>query len=288
MEAKPLVVLLGWMGSQPKQLRHYSNLYQELGFRAVTFIASPSMVVSETLNPEVHVRIPERWTSHTFIEGSLPETVQGLAWRVLYRIRQLNPHGVVFHIFSNGGCFVWENLRRILDHEIGTCTEERGPGSSAENTILLQIRLAIRGVVFDSCPGSDLHRISEALEYCTLQERAEILIDCGINNLSDLTEPSVQQRLAARSKTYMDILGKDRWVLPQLYVYSVDDPLAKSSSIDALIESREECIGKHMIMKKRWGRSFHCSHLREHPAEYRSAVKAFVSMCLRNNTRARL
>lgn len=214
--------------------------------------------------------------------------MQDLAWDVLAEIHHRQPPMVLFHVFSNGGCFLWEQICRILDQVVvfdsHTCSAVDGESRLAQDKqnvvvdALIRIRERIRGVIFDSCPGADLDRIGEAMQYCSWRERWQVWWTFG-SEYYFLEREETQRKLRARGESYMSYLKTHPWQIPQLYLYSADDPLARVDAIDDLVQYRKQMAGKDMIWSRRWDSSLHCLHLRMHPEEYRDAVESFVTMC---------
>lgn len=278
-----LVVITGWLGCQPKQLKRYEEMYQKLGFRTHSRIATPTMIVQTCLDDcSSKIRIPKDLPPRRS-DNSL-NSVQDLAWDILARVHETQSTFVMFHVLSNGGCFVWEQIRQI----IGTVNEKKIDNSESILPIVTQIHNSLRGVVFDSCPATDIRRIDLALEYCSDAEKADILRAFGQESLSFLKTNSNQGLLGDRSKIYLERLMDDDWPIPQLYLYSENDQLAKASDIDTLVTHRRDLMGSNLIWRRRWKESSHVSHIRDNPSDYREAVDSFVEFCSQNGTRSSL
>ena len=61
---------------------------------------------------------------------------------------------------------------------------------------------------------------------------------------------------------------------PQLFLYSLDDPLCDSSKLQQLIALKRK-QGQD-VTARCWERSQHCTHLRLHPAEYSEALLGWL------------
>lgn len=297
---RPLVVLAGWMGSQPKSLRRYERLYRRIGFDVVlTCIATPLAVVQSVLNQPRRDVTPAPDDVPTFgrpnyrrnsVQQETITTVRDLAWDVL---NDVHHHGddcsaFYFHAFSNGGCFVWEQIRNILllapssdNRCIASNVEQRTELLSSETLeILSGLREKLAGVVFDSCPIAELDRLSDALKYCSWTERAAVVRHCGLDFqlFAKGNDPEIQERVQSRIQSYVTGLRHDPLLIPQLYLYSRDDPLTPSPFIDELVQHRRDVSGSNRVMSRVWDESLHCSHLLKHSDEYTAAVEAFVKL----------
>ena len=247
---RPRVVLAGWLGCQPRNLRRCEALYKTLGLEVVTCIATPLMVVGASRS------------SPLLSEAAAPHgSIQALAWEV-FREVQDNPW--FFHSFSNGGCFVWEQLRMIVEREKGTKPT---------------------GVVFDSSPANyqGNNNLSKALSYCTWNEQARIRLQILWGGAK------MQRQRQERARLYWDGLSGDAWNTRQLYLCSQDDELTPFEDLKELVKHRQRAFGEDRIWLKDWQSSSHCTHLLQHPDDYREIVESFVDSCLYDkNIKSRL
>lgn len=286
---RPLIVLAGWLGAQPKHLRRYQELYLhcrdsvDAGGDAVVlrYITPPHTVVREVIHPmELNIDVPKDWPqdwyrgNNTRCNGSIAtRTIQSLTWKILADVAQLQQQQKcnrwMFHAFSNGGCFVWERIRNILQSD-----------SYQDHDTICNLKRTFAGVVFDSCPALELHRLEQALVHCTLAEKVAILWHNGINYIRMNHDQVIQRRTHQRCEDYANGMRNDALTTPQLYLYSKDDPLAPYTFIEQLVEHRKRLIGHDVIFQRVWDISVHCGHLLKHPKEYEMSVKAFVQICL--------
>lgn len=280
---RPLVVLFGWLGCQPKFLRRYEAFYQKSGCHVISRIARPYVIVKTVFaSNELNIprSFPRKMTEH-------PQSVQDEAWRVLAEIDESDAPYVFFHVFSNGGCFVWEQIRQILD-----LSEDKSPKMDdvpePVRRALARIRQKTSGVIFDSCPAEKLELIHLAMNYCTFSERLETLTKTGFDYLLLPYRTQLQDTAKMRAKQYMTNLREDPWNLPQLYLYSMDDQLAPYEAIENLVHERQLMHGKDRIFRRVWSKSGHCAHILHHPEEYQTAVTSFVERCMLDPIKSRL
>ena len=276
---RPLVILFGWLGSKTQSYRRYQGAYADLGCDVWCRIATPLMVVESTYK-QVPLTVPRMWPHHE--SSSSETTMEGLAWSILAEIDASTHPMVLFHVFSNGGCFLWDKIRSIFRLADG----ERESHSQMPHTPqpvkrgLEVLRDRIIGVVFDSCPGSDLHRLPDALKHCTFAEQLKVMFS---SRYAFFHLASTQIEVESRAKEYMNSLTEDSWHLPQLYLYSEDDALAPSQSLDVLVNIRKKKHGSDIIWHKTWKESKHCSHFYHHPEDYREIISSFMKVCTQHS-----
>lgn len=269
---RPLVVLAGWLGCRPTSLRRYESLYHKLGFGVVTRIATPRMVVMSSAQAASPVVLPAKWPH----KRQRVQTIHDLAWDVLSEIDSSQCSVLLLHVFSNGGCFVWEQVRNILS--------ARGISAKHEEAYakLCTMRSKLSGVVFDSSPASysatDSGTLILAMQYCEWKERivayAQFALQLAFLSLAEREE---------RAFSYFESMKSDPWDLRQLYLFSKDDPLANHDGIEELARHRQEQFGSDRISIRQWESSPHCCHLLKHPVDYEDALTTFVDQCLHGN-----
>lgn len=250
---RPLVILAGWLGSQRRSLRRYAALYEKLGLDVELRIATPAMVVEAS---RISPYLPK--------EDAPIDSIQGLAWEV-HELTRSRPCWF-FHAFSNGGCFVWEQVRKIQLEE--ATTSHQPP----------------LGVIFDSAPanyyGND--NLGKALSYCTWSEQASIQLQRFLGGAR------MQQQRQDRAKKFWNALRDDETdSIRQMYLCSHDDQLTPFSDLKELVQHRRQMLGADRVWMNDWESSPHCTHLLHHPDEYRDTVEAFVDVCLRNGEKIR-
>jgi pimeloyl-ACP methyl ester carboxylesterase len=278
---QPLVVVTGWLGCQPKFLRRYNEMYQRTGCRVLNRIAPPHMILHSVYGVEPLI-LPVDWPKPE-VSTVVPTSLQELAWEILLSIHHSESPAVLFHISSNGGCFVWEQIRTILNEAAER--NEKIPDNI--RTYLMSIRERMLGVVFDSSPCWGLHRIEAALSYCTWQERLNLAVTAGFDYLL-VGQPAKQKLIRSRNEFFWQSMRNDTWDLPQLYLYSQDDPICPFDELDELVRHRQRTFGRDRVWRITWESSPHCKHLVQNPDEYQAAVESFVEACLRGTLQSRL
>lgn len=275
-----LVVIGGWLGCQPKHLKHYETLYNSLGFDILSIVASPLSVIDSTLchqsSSQNPIRAPSsyQWPMRTGLNMDSPTArqdtnMQDLAWKVLEDIYNSGADVFIFHCFSNGGCFLWESVCRVL-------LFKNNEDCNCETTAILEMLYEkCKGVVFDSCPcwfGSEQEpssKLSQALQHCTLQERQNVFSVYG--ERIDVVDDNIEKRNIEFFE-YLTLLPLD---IPQLYLYSKNDELSNHEHIAMMIDMRRS-RQKRPVLVQFWDYSIHCNHLRKHGKDYKIAVKAFM------------
>jgi Eukaryotic protein of unknown function (DUF829) len=269
VHGRPLVILAGWLGCQPRSLRRYEALYKKLGFGVVTRIATSNMVVMSVLH-ESSINYPSGWPR----KRQRQETMQDLAWETLRIVDSSQSSAILFHAFSNGGCFLWEQVKNIL--------KTRADNEEVDSK-LQAIQSKLSGVVFDSSPAyyspGDMSALLAALQHCTWRERigayAQLLWHMPMLGKTELEQ---------RTTNYFESLKNDPLDIPQLYLFSKDDPFSQHDPIEELARHRQHLFGRDRILLQKWESSPHCGHFLKHPVEYESAISTFVDLCLHEDT----
>jgi hypothetical protein len=274
------------------------------------------MVVASSIRP--NALNPIRWpelgnhgrsspaSSSSAMAAAATTTTQDLAWEILGTLRSLGGPRCRFlvHSFSNGGCFVHEQLQRALALcRDSTPTQQQPPTTTAPGSLapgsspptcreegredLQHLRLV--GAVFDSCPGLDLSRIDDALSHCTEDEMADLE-----QSLPEFRQEILGRSLGEREAEYRRFLVEHDPLLPQLYVYSRSDPLAPFEPLQELVRERRRRAARHLARRPGGSASAaeaeavvirelalddspHCAHYPRHPDLYERALGSFLA-----------
>ncbi|GKY91570.1 hypothetical protein MPSEU_000128900 [Mayamaea pseudoterrestris] len=245
--SRPIVILAGWLGCQPRSLRRYEEFYRRRNMQVLSYIAPPSAVFECTL-PYYTTSIKSQ--AEALDKGKYE--INQLVEQMLDDLRASNCTSYVFHCFSNGGCFVWEAFRKA--------------------TTMPPV-----GVIMDSCPGFELHRITMAFEFCTWMERLQVLWRYGNYYWKAHNHTKWEPHVKARADEYLHNLRDDPWLVPQLFLYSKDDPLMPYQQVAKLAQARKERGA--FVTEKVWDHSRHCAHYIDHSKEYEQSVDAFLQGC---------
>ena len=271
MSARPLVILGGWLGCQRRFLRRYELLYKSLGFDVFSYVPEPHFVVDSCLKARP-IQVPEGWPAQ--LPGNA-KSMQDMAWDVLGRIYNGQSSVFLFHSFSNGGCFLWEYTRRILDYNESSGCQQPVKG------ILRNLMSRIKGVVFDSCPAwfvGSSSALGMALQHCTRMERLDILLRFG-PGVFFYDRRSELKKQFQRCQDFFRYLFEDPLDIPQLYIYSKNDDLARFERIKELCLHRKSTQKKPVLIQT-WDNSAHCAHLRMHPEAYKQTIEFFTEIML--------
>jgi hypothetical protein len=246
------------------------------------------VVESSFQSPTPPTRLSSQWHNHSnnHNTSSSIQTTHDLAWSVLRQVHDSQSPYFIFHSFSNGGCFLWEEIRTILnssmDQHNGPSSQPQEKKNEHNDEEFAEIRALhdkLVGVVFDSSPGaledtetgkSILH---QALSYCTWQERWPLLVELYAKQWF---QPNFQQQSRARAVDFLHGMRDDPRILPQLYLYSEDDAVTMFGPLQELVQHRQAMFGTDMISYQHWKSSHHCCHLLEHKEDYEQAIEQFV------------
>lgn len=256
IDQKPLVILAGWLGSKHRQLKHYARFYESLGFQVLMEIASPFQIFLAATQ------------SYSFgiCNEAIDDTIQCLARSVVQVVHSLNPSFIMFHVFSNGGGFLWEAIRFELINR--------------KSPLIEMMRTKVSGVIFDSAPANYSHNgklLLNVLDYCE-DPNEKKKIEMYLQSMAQ-----DQHRMSKeRSQKYWYGMRNCSFPVPHLYVCSKDDKLTPYHYLKELIQHRERLFGKDMIRSLIFESSPHCQHFRTHQKDYQSAIVGFVKDIERN------
>ena len=161
---------------------------------------------------------------------------------------------------------MWENFRDALTEKTRQPTTNDHKAS--------RVRQSLAGVIFDSAPVAELYSFPQALAQCSWRDRADVLRTFGDRYLNMNRDAEIRKIAQKAQEQYVLRLQDDPLRVPQLYLYSENDPIAPPAFIDQLAAHRQS-LGVSVTQKK-WKDSQHCGHLKVHPDEYEQTLRDFL------------
>jgi hypothetical protein len=241
------VLLLGWMGAQPRHVEKYEQMYTAAaGVVTTQAIASPSDVMG--LHRE-----------------ALLQCILG----ALARVCSTSPVGpVVVHVFSNGGEFMWNFALRLMYEQ------DARPAfvTDTQMACALQIKQRLVAEIHDSCPcymsvPSGLEAISasfgsNAAVRLLLQGGFLVSVVAGAAWSALRGEPSAPEAYWIRCQEWPSRVR-------QLFIYSPLDRLCDVSKVEEHAATLE--ANGVEVHRLRFEDTDHVAHYRKHPEAYAEA-----------------
>lgn len=256
----PLVILAGWLGCQPKSLDRYAKLYEEIsgGCTVIRKIASALMIVMAATTTSANNT--QSSNSHGIV------TMKDFAKDILEEIKITPCSCILFHGFSNGGCFLWESIRELL------LTDPKYDS----------LKSKFCGIVFDSSPayysGYD-ELFQNAFMFCSPDDQRKIRNYIKERQASAGIDGFVRSS-QKRSRDYWENMKNCNFPVQSLYICSKDDKLTPFEELYGLIRHRVTNLGSDRIWCIIFENSPHCRHILTHPTEYRDIIYLFLKNSL--------
>ncbi|CAI2317021.1 unnamed protein product [Caenorhabditis sp. 36 PRJEB53466] len=252
-EKKPVVLVVGWAGANPKHIDKYIKIYNDEGYRVVSLCP-----------PCYHY--------------SIPNSRVGFYMSPLFRAIDAKPGDfrsfaqcpIIIHSFSMNG------VRGLISFWKWTEAEEKP-----------QLRNRIKGIIFDSAPSRPYGKqdatamvIStppiDALERWISEQTRISVLTFFLNLRATLQIPLLAMVPFLRSFMSIYYYLQEHIVLPrdQLYLYSKADTMIKAKHVEKFIAKQKEKGNAATAID--FGDSEHVAHIRTDPQKYRNACVNFV------------
>ncbi|XP_027074465.1 uncharacterized protein [Coffea arabica] len=270
-------VLLGWLGSKPKHLRRYVELYNSRGIHAVTFVASVKDVLSFDLGK------------------NLEERISGLAVELASWLAQSEKDGrerfLIFHTFSNTGWLAYgailDNLqsRPDLMEKIKGIIVDSGADANIDPKVwaagfTAALLKKYSSSSYPSVEGVGRNQLESGVDTSKLREKEPLFVETLLLSAFEklfsylLNLNDVKQRLT----DIISVLSKNQPSCPQLYLYSTADKVIPFTSVETFVDEQKRS-GKN-VWAFNFGASPHVDHYRTFPSVYTSELERFLNECL--------
>ena len=277
--------MYGWLGSKPKHVEKYANLYTDRGCTVVYDIASPMELMAKFDRPldTIALRTVKK-------ACELIRTVENGGCKV----------PVILHYFSNGGAFIVERLGFLIRAVQSSQNKiEQSPSSpvsaSKESPLASSTTVEVKPKYVDEFAVKDLLFLSERLK-----DMGYEIADSAPAYLSkqasfNAIESSVEnQGVRALFKSILSLfiyyhilldkcMNRDQgdvrfWTNMikndlcscQAFIYSHADKITDPVKVDEFIEERVK-RGVHVVSMK-FDYSDHVLHMRKYPNEYKKFI----------------
>lgn len=242
-DKRPVVVLLGWAGCQDKYLAKYSAIYEEKSCITLRYTAPVDcLFLRRDKMPYIGKRLVQ-----VLLDKSLGE------------------HPIFFHIFSNGGAFLYEYVSVAMQQA----------GSPFQ----------VKGVIFDSAPGErrvlSLYRaISAIIGGHPLTNIPMSFVITFFLSVIWIVEIFIQSSLRkGKMMASLASLAEEPYSCPQLFLYSNTDTLISSADVEKFATRRaERGVKVEMVL---FTDSPHVKHFTTYRDVYVNTVCNFVNESLR-------
>mmetsp|Transcript_18476 Transcript_18476/g.21258 ORF Transcript_18476/g.21258 Transcript_18476/m.21258 type:complete len:361 (+) Transcript_18476:24-1106(+) len=331
VKQKPVAVILGWLGSTRNSFRRYEKMYESFGWEVLTVIPPTSAVV-DCATPLLN----DNFYSYRFYKNDrnvngqdLPgddsaanhlhpnPVMRNISIETLTEVDQRNCPAFICHVFSNAGCFLYEEIQHVLRLDRSAAdamkeekgNQERNVGrnlffkeefkNTSERittiTSLSDLNGKLRGVIFDSSPAfyipgeKEFYHLSKVMKYAEEPFRSKFFKAVDELKVSEQLNPKMyDERLNLETRRFSQFWNGMKTDVsenqPQLYLYSNDDSdlLTNSNALRDLISHRLQSSGEKkgsFIQSVPFYKSQHCAHLLHHTKRYEDAVQNFLISC---------
>lgn len=320
-DKRPLVLLLGWLGSKHQHLNKYTRMWQDLGAQVIPH--QPSIL--QTAMPSAQDKALLRFMKDfNYLYSSLC-TVRGDTPPVLVHTMSnagFIAFGTMLHLVSllsspiAAPAASGESPRLVFDPTqmaaAGGLTarsyglwggEGRGrrrmaggdgehpfatdPPAMAVLSAFRQVLRNTQGIIIDSAPSQATPSIwSKGFLSAVFSEAAQDVAE---------SHPLLLRGTHALAERYLSLPHvvkrireiRHAWQYrvppcPQLYLYSEADALIPYHHVELFMQ--QQAAHGIPVHHHRWVDSAHCEHLRKHPQQYTNLCRSFSEFCLHSHT----
>ncbi|KAM7353337.1 transmembrane protein 53 isoform 1-T3 [Cochliomyia hominivorax] len=244
----PIVMLLGWAGCQDRYLMKYSKIYEDRGLITVRYTAPVDTLF---------------WKRKEMMP--IGEKILKLIYDMHF-----DSHPVIFHIFSNGGAYLYQHISLAI-------RKHKTP-------------LQVRGMILDSAPGErrmlGLYRAVTAIygkerKKCHCITAIIITLTLGIMWFVEETFAAFKSLFVKtdpiQTNPFNDLKNEPN-EYPQLFLYSKGDVVIPYTDIEKFINIRQQQgVDVNSIC---FEDAEHVKIFTKYPTQYIHCVCNFINNCL--------
>lgn len=244
----PIVMLLGWAGCQDRYLMKYSKIYEDRGLITVRYTAPVDTLF---------------WKRREMMP---------IGEKILKLIYDMNfdSHPVIFHIFSNGGAYLYQHISLAI-------RKHKQP-------------LQVRGMILDSAPGDrrmlGLYRAVTAIygkerKNCHCFTAIIITLTLGIMWFVEETFAAFKSIFVKtepiQTNPFNDLKNEPN-EYPQLFLYSKGDVVIPYTDVEKFINIRQQQgVDVNSVC---FEDAEHVKIYTKYPTQYIQCVCNFINNCL--------
>ncbi|KAI1883401.1 hypothetical protein AGOR_G00231060 [Albula goreensis] len=241
-QARPLLLLLPWLGSRPQGVAKYRDIYFKAGFDVLIVETKVSWFLWPRWGLEYGAQVLEILESDKFSSRPL-----------------------LVHAFSIGGY----TFTQLLVH------------MSQDQQRYQRLMQRVIGQIYDSLVCGSLDHMAVGLGKTMFPQFVGL-----VRQLSLLYFWMFKRHTADQFESDIAVFWNSPIMAPALFFFCQNDPLCDAEYLEQLTEHwRNRGV---QVEGRKWKKSVHACHLREHPQEYLSALEHFLSSLSLTSLRAKL
>ena len=250
-QQSPLVLIIGWTKCRQKQIAKYSEIYEKQGCTTIT-VSSCQLYKG------------------LFYESLFVNDTKIVIDAMNSQLDVCRNRPVFWQLFSLCGPYMYLNILHYY-YQIGKDHSQLAKLQKSKEEIIPKFC----GVLYDS----------PVIEPFTGKMLADT-ISVGVTNntllsmigrFSEVMFPYLTQYNGMHG-ICSKLLKRAPILLPQLYLYSKEDPIAPYKDIVEFIKY-QKAVGAD-VKSKMWDDSDHVAHFRKYPKEYENLVVSFIKECM--------
>ncbi len=263
---KAVVIMFGWMGSKPRQVHKYADIYAKRDCAVVVSYAPISAIMryAAPMRKQVAESVQEA--------ARLVRSAENRINRSQGACRRRGPQyhvPVVLHYLSNGGTYLANELEHMiqeakshqLDHAAG----------NVDDFLLIEDRLRHKGYeVLDSAPAyinvaSGYYALKASVSSTTIRLIATVIVYCKFMLLRFI---AWMLGMVNETDRFWNKMVSSKLCLRQAFIFSAADKVTDCEKLEELIEMRKSRGITVKVCK--FQDSFHVLHMKKYPDLYES------------------